>query len=80
VSADAHLITLRVGFAGLVLPSKVYGCLASRKPILFVGPESSDVHLLCSQAQGLWYRRVEPGDVGAFTAALDELADLSVGH
>jgi hypothetical protein len=47
ISADAHLITLRPEFSGIVLPSKVYGCIASRKPILFVGPTSSDIHLLC---------------------------------
>jgi glycosyltransferase involved in cell wall biosynthesis len=74
-SAHVHLITLRSGFAGLVLPSKVYGCLASGRPVLFVGPEASDVHLLCSQAVNA-YRRVEPGDAVGFAAALEELADL----
>jgi hypothetical protein len=76
MSADAHLITLRDGFAGLVLPSKVYACLASGKPIIFVGPEASDVHLLCSQSEGVWYRRVEPGDASEFSRALEDLADV----
>lgn len=49
VTADAHLITLREPFVGFVLPSKVYGCIASGKDILFIGPGSSDVHSLCSQ-------------------------------
>jgi hypothetical protein len=73
-AADVHLITLRPQFCGIVLPSKVYGCIASRRPILFVGPESSDVHLLCSQQQGLAYARVEPGDVDGFAAALERLS------
>ena len=72
-AADAHLIALRPEFAGIVFPSKVYGSIASGRPIVFVGPASSDVHLLCTGiTQG--YARVQPGDVAAFTAALENLA------
>jgi hypothetical protein len=77
-AADAHLITLRPGFSGLVVPSKVYGCLHSGRPILFVGPTSSDVHLLCMQAKGTVYERVEPGDIAAFAAALERLTQAAV--
>jgi glycosyltransferase involved in cell wall biosynthesis len=73
-AADAHLVTLRTRFAGLALPSKIYGCLSSGRPILFVGPTSSDVHLLCTQAKHVVYEHVEPGDVAAFAAALERLA------
>ena len=76
LSADAHLITLRTEFTGLVLPSKVYGCLGLGRPIIFVGPANSDVHLLCSEADGIWYRRVEPKDADGFYAALEQLADF----
>lgn len=75
-AADVHLITLKPDFAGYVLPSKIYGCLLSKRPILFVGPKSSDVHLLCEEDPTLLYRHVDNGDAGAFAAALDELADL----
>ena len=71
-AADVHLITLRPQFAGLVLPSKIYACIASGRPILFVGPENSDVHALCKAANTL-YERVEPGDIASFCAALDRL-------
>lgn len=71
-AADVHLITLRPEFAGIVLPSKVYGCIGSGRPILFVGPESSDVHLLCVRA-AQHYVRVSPGDAAGFARALDEL-------
>jgi hypothetical protein len=74
-SADAHLITLRPQFSGLVLPSKVYACLDSGRPILFVGPKSSDVHLLCSQRMAIGYYHVEPGDSRGFARALDRLAE-----
>jgi len=73
-SPDVHLITLRQQFAGYVVPSKIYGCLLSGKPIVFVGPESSDIHLLCTEQNGLIYERVEPGDSKGFARALDRLA------
>jgi hypothetical protein len=39
VAADAHLITLRSEFAGIVFPSKVYACILSGRPIYFCWPE-----------------------------------------
>jgi hypothetical protein len=75
IAADAHLVTLRPGFAGIVLPSKIYACLASRRPILFVGPQSSDVHRLCTEQASERYLRVDPGDPSGFAAALDRLAE-----
>jgi hypothetical protein len=75
VTADAHLITLRPEFSGIVLPSKVYGCIASRRPVLFVGPVSSDVHVLCRHADLPAYEHVEVGDADGFAAALDRLAE-----
>jgi hypothetical protein len=74
VTADAHLISLREEFSGIVLPSKVFGCIASRKPILFVGPASSDVHLLCRNADLPAYEHVGVGGIVGFGAALDRLA------
>jgi hypothetical protein len=73
-AADAHLITLRSEFAGIVLPSKVYSCIASGRPVLFVGPKESDVHLLCSCAPDLIYEQVDPGDADGFAAALERIA------
>jgi hypothetical protein len=73
-AADAHLITLRDEFVGYVLPSKVHACVASRRPILFVGSEASDVHLLCAGgAAAAGYRRVEVGDAGGVAAALEAI-------
>ena len=80
VTADAHLITLRPEFSGIVLPSKVYGCIASRRPVLFVGPASSDVHVLCRDADLPTYEHVETGDVDGFAAALDRLAEYKRSH
>jgi glycosyltransferase involved in cell wall biosynthesis len=77
-STDAHLITLRSAFSGIVLPSKVYACIGSGRPIIYVGPKSSDVHLLCSQQTPGAYTQVEPGDIVGFAAALERLAKQSL--
>ena len=75
VTPDAHLITLREQFWGYVLPSKVYGCIDSGKPILYIGPQESDVHLLCStKATPGEYTRVATGDVEGVFRALESLA------
>ncbi|HRC85826.1 MAG TPA: hypothetical protein PK413_09480, partial [Thermoanaerobaculia bacterium] len=50
MTPDAHLITLRDEFVGFVLPSKVYGCRESGRPVLYVGSERSDVALLLREA------------------------------
>ncbi len=36
---DAHLITVKRGLEGVVVPSKMYGILAAGKPIVAVAPE-----------------------------------------
>ena len=42
-AANAHLVTMRDGTEGLLMPSKLYGILAAARPVLFVGPEASEV-------------------------------------
>jgi hypothetical protein len=70
----AHLITLKDSFVGFVMPSKVYACLASGKPLIFVGNAESDVDLLAG-ASGLPYWRVSCGEPRKLWAALEALAD-----
>jgi hypothetical protein len=71
---DAHLVVLKDAFVGFVMPSKIYACLASGKPLVFVGSAESDVDLL-SRASGLPYWRVSCGDAAGVAAALEALAD-----
>ena len=71
---DAHLIVLKDAFVGFVMPSKIYACLDSRKPLIFVGSAESDVNLL-ALASGLPYWRISCGDAKSLAAALEELAD-----
>jgi hypothetical protein len=75
---EAHLITLRDEFVGYVLPSKVYGAIASGRPVLFVGSAASDVHLLCAERiEPGRYVRIDVGDAPGVARALDELAARS---
>lgn len=72
---DAHLVTLKDAFVGFVMPSKIYACIESGKPVLFVGSAESDVDLLARQASGNGYWRVQCGNAAGFSAALEEIAD-----
>ena len=42
-AADLHLVTMRSGMEGLVVPSKFYGVVATGRHCLFVGPENAEV-------------------------------------
>lgn len=42
-AADAHIVTVKRGLEGVVVPSKMYGILAAGKPIVAVAPKESDV-------------------------------------
>jgi glycosyltransferase involved in cell wall biosynthesis len=41
-AADAHVITVKRGLEGVVVPSKLYGILAAGKPVVAVAPEETD--------------------------------------
>jgi hypothetical protein len=58
------------------MPSKIYACIQSGRPVLFVGSGESDVDLLARAALS-HYWRVSCGDDEAFAASLEELADLA---
>ncbi len=41
-AADAHVLTVKRGLEGVVVPSKMYGILAAGKPIVAVAPKETD--------------------------------------
>jgi colanic acid biosynthesis glycosyl transferase WcaI len=41
-AADAHIITVKRGLEGVVVPSKMYGILAAGKPIVAIAPKETD--------------------------------------
>jgi colanic acid biosynthesis glycosyl transferase WcaI len=42
-SGDMHVVTIKRGLEGVVVPSKLYATLAAGRPVLGVAPEESDV-------------------------------------
>ncbi len=81
VTPAAHLITQRNEYVGLVVPSKVYGCVESGRDILFVGSRESDVDLICRRRhQGNAYQRVNVGDVSGMAQALELLAERAANN
>ncbi len=42
-AGDAHIITIRRGLEGVVVPSKMYGIWAAGRPVVAVAPAESDV-------------------------------------
>jgi hypothetical protein len=71
----AHLVTLKDAFVGFVMPSKIYACIESGRPVLFVGSPDSDVDLLARAGGANRYWRTECGNAAGFAAALEQLAD-----
>ena len=75
---DGHLVTLKDSFVGYVMPSKIYACIESKRPIIFCGSAESDVDLLAREAVPRGdYWRVSCGDPAGFAMALEALADRS---
>lgn len=48
-AADIHMISLRPGWEGIVVPSKFFGALAIGRPVLFSGTSDSDIANWCRE-------------------------------
>ena len=48
-AADIHLVSLREGWEGIVVPSKFFGSLAIGRPVLYSGPTKSDISIWCAK-------------------------------
>ena len=69
-AADVHVISLRRGLAGLVVPSKLYGIMAAGKPSIAAVESRSEVALVLEETDcGV---RVEPGDAHGLASAIQE--------
>ena len=71
-AGDLHVITVKRGLEGVVVPSKLYSTLAAGRPILAVAPENCDAarvvdRLGCGVV-------VDPDDPAAVAAAVRELS------
>jgi putative colanic acid biosynthesis glycosyltransferase WcaI len=67
-AGDAHFISLRRGFEGLVVPSKAYGVMAAGRPILYQGHPDGEVARVVTEA-GIG-RVLAEGDVDGLAQAI----------
>jgi colanic acid biosynthesis glycosyl transferase WcaI len=70
MAGDVHIVTVRRGLEGVVVPSKIYGILAAGRPVLALAdPRSDAARIVVESGCGL---AVDPDDpVGAATAIRD---------
>ncbi len=67
-SGDMHVVTVKRGLEGVVVPSKMYPTLAAGRPVLGIAPEECDVvRIIRRSACGL---AANPDDPNAVVAAL----------
>ena len=71
--ADIHFISLRKGFEGLMVPSKLYSSLAVGKPILYEGPANSEIALEIKNHN--FGKHIDPGNEAALSDILLTLND-----
>jgi glycosyltransferase involved in cell wall biosynthesis len=69
--AHVALVTLRAGFEGLVVPSKLLGYMARSVPTLYVGPYSDVEQMLIDSGGGECIRN---GEAAALAATIERLA------
>jgi colanic acid biosynthesis glycosyl transferase WcaI len=73
MAGDLHVITVRRGLEGVVVPSKLYSILAAGRPVLAVAPGESDAaRIVVQSCCGV---AVDPGDPVAVAEAIRELRD-----
>jgi|SRR5215469_2954570 len=70
-AGDLHIITVKRGLEGVVVPSKLYSTLAAARPILVVAPKECDAARIVTESGcGI---AVDPDDPPALAAAIREL-------
>jgi colanic acid biosynthesis glycosyl transferase WcaI len=71
MAGDVHIVTIKRGLEGVVVPSKLYSILAAGRPVLAVAPESSDAARIVTESGcGL---AADPDDPAAVANAIREL-------
>lgn len=77
-AGDVHLISLRPGVEGLIVPSKLYGIMAAGRPAIFIGHRSSEVARVIEEFEcGVV---VPPGDVDTLVRTILDLKENVPGR
>ena len=69
--ADLHVISLRPGLEGCVVPSKFYGALAAGKPVIYIGDPLGDIGDVLIRGHCGYV--IQPGDFMEFAEKLTTL-------
>lgn len=73
-AADIHLVPLRAGLSGCLVPSKVYGVLAAGRPLIALMQPDAEVARLVREAGIGWV--VDPDDLeGLVSTILEAMSD-----
>jgi glycosyltransferase involved in cell wall biosynthesis len=71
MAGDIHVVTVKRGLEGVVVPSKLYSILAAGRPVLVVATKECDAaRIVTSEGCGL---AADPDDPAAVAAAIREL-------
>lgn len=73
-AADVHVVSVGNGVVGIVHPCKVYGAMASARPILLIGPNPCHVSDLIEKHEIGWH--VAHGDVDGALRVLREMVEM----
>lgn len=77
-AANLHLISLAPGLKGAVVPSKVYGLLATGMPFVAAVDEDSEIHRIVREyGCGI---QIDPGDGARLAKAILALSDEELGQ
>jgi glycosyltransferase involved in cell wall biosynthesis len=72
-AADLHLLTIRRGLEGVVVPSKLYPILAAGRPVLVLAPEGCDAaRLVRRNGCGVVANPDDPTSLGALVRELSQ--------
>lgn len=69
--ATIGVVSLSDGMYGLGVPSKFYNLLAAGKPILYIGPKNSELHLVINEYKIGWF--VEISNIKNITNTIEEI-------
>lgn len=77
-AADVHLISLKEGVEGIMVPSKLFGIMAAARPSIFVGhPDSEIARVLAEHACGVTVRE---GDAQGLVDAILRMKGDAAGR
>jgi colanic acid biosynthesis glycosyl transferase WcaI len=75
-AADVHLVSLREGLEGCIVPCKLFGAMAAGRPTIFIGNPSSEIaQVLTDHDCGVVVRE---GDLDALVATIESMRDDSL--